>query len=73
MYGPAKIMTLRDMENTRFSVWASKTLMPAIANKWEEKDTNGGTLFLRPLGKKSSSSSKFSYYDFKFKLVKNAE
>lgn len=68
-FGPAKILTLRDREMERFTVWATNVLFQSIDKKWKERE-DGGSLFLRPLGKKKSSSSIFSYFDFKFKVVK---
>ena len=68
-FGPSKLLTLYDKEMKRFTVWATKVLLQSIDKKWKEIEDGGGFLFLRPLGLKKSSTSSFSYYDFKFKVV----
>ena len=67
-FGLTKLLTLRDREMNRFTVWATKLILESIDMKWNERK-DGGSLFLRPLGKKKSKSSPFSYYDFKYKVV----
>ena len=66
--GVTKLMTLRDKEMNRFTVWPTKLILDSIDKKWNERGDNG-SLFIRSMGKKESKSSPFSYYDFKYKLV----
>ena len=66
--GVTKLLTLRDREMNRFTVWPTKLILDSIDKKWNERRDNG-SLFIRSLGKKKSKSSPFSYYDFKYKLV----
>ncbi len=67
-YGPTNLLTLRDRHNTRFLVWTTSLITQTINEKWEEK--GAGSLFICSLGKKKSASTRFSYFDFKYKIVK---
>ena len=70
LYGPTNLLTLRDRDNTRYLVWATKLITESIDVKREEK--HGGTMFIRSMGKKKSGTSAHSYYDFKYKILKQA-
>ncbi len=67
-YGPTNLLTLRDRNNTRFLVWTTSLITQTINAKWVEKDA--GTLFICSLGKKKSASTKFSFFDYKYKIIK---
>ena len=67
-YGPTKLLTLRDRNNTRFLVWATSLITSSIDSKWEEKGP--GKLFIFTMAKRKSGSSKFSYFDYKYKILK---
>ena len=49
-FGITKLLTLRDREMNRLTVWPTKLILESIDKKWNER-RDGGSLFIRPLGK----------------------
>ena len=70
VHGDAKILTLKNREDETFNVWATSLIRDTVDEKWSEKDE--GHLFIKAIGggKKKSKSGPFSYYNYKYKIIK---
>ena len=69
-WGDAKILTLKDRNGESFNVWATQLIRNSINEKWNEK-TEEETLFIKAIaGKKKCKTGPFSYFDYKYKIVK---
>ena len=70
LHGDAKILMLKNREDETFDVWATSLIRDSVDAKWNEKDE--GLLFIKAIGggKKKANSGPFSYYDYKYKIIK---
>ena len=68
--GETKILNLKNREGETFNVWATSLIRNSVDAKWNEK--NEGLLFIKAIGggKRKAKSGPFSYYDYKYKIIK---
>ena len=57
-FGITKLLTLRDREMNRFTVWPTKLILESIDKKWNEK-RDGGSTFHPAYGEKDVEIKSF--------------
>ena len=66
-WGWTKLLNLKHADGERFAVWATGLISATINDKWGKKANS--KLFIKSLGGRKSTSSPYTYYDYKYKTI----